>query len=276
MDPVSPLEWPWPEHGETAAFSHLKRRRERVELHAHEAHQLLVPVGGRLVFHVRGERASVEEPQALVIAPGTEHALEAPAGSVDVLAVQLAPEAFAHAEGLVGARVTFPPAGHLRLARVTPLLRELIHQLLFQSAAGRTKVAALTYAQLAVTLVDRLIREASAEASAPRSFRSEYVARAVALLEAQLTEAPSLQGLAKQVGTSPRNLTREFRRELGVSPVRYASRLRLDEAGRRLWETDAPVKEIALTLGFISVPRFNTAFRQYKRCTPLEHRARRP
>lgn len=274
---IDRVAWPFPSHGETAAFSHLKRRRERVELHSHDAHQLLVPVGGKLVFHVAGERASAEEPAALVMKAGTEHALEAPGGPVDLFAIQIHPAAFVSAERMVGAAVTFPPAGYRRLLRVTPLLRELVHQLMFQASGGLPGDAAvLTYAHLAVTVVERLSREASADAAAPASFRSEYVQRAVAYLAARLTEAVPLPELAKQVGTSPRNLTREFQRELGTSPVRCAQRLRLDEAARRLWNSDAAVKEIALSLGFVSVPRFTTAFRQYKGCTPLEHRARRP
>lgn len=272
--------WPWPAQGETAAFAHLKRSRERVELHAHEAHQLLVPVGGRLVFHVQGARASVEEPAALVMRAGTPHALEAPGAPVDLFAIQLSPQALAEAEAVVGAKVAFPGAGYLRLARVTPLLRELIHALLFEASAASSpepsEKASLTYAHLAVTLVDRLTREASAAAEVPSSFRSEYVQRAVAVLTARLSEPVSLPELARQVGTSPRNLSREFQKELGTSPARYGLRLRLEEAARRLWETDAAVKDIALTLGFLSVPRFNTAFRQYKKRTPLEHRALRP
>jgi AraC-like DNA-binding protein len=277
---VSPLLWPLPPDGETAAFSHLKRTRQRVEPHSHRAHQLIIPVGGRLVFRVGDQAQSVEEPAALVVAAGIRHALESPAGAVDLFAVQLHPEAFSAASALVGSSWRFPPAGVARLARATPLLRELVHQLLFQSGSeqGRASPAtALTYASLCTTLVDRLQREqAASQSEAPASFRSEYVDRAVAYLAARLEAPVHLPELARQVGTSPRNLSREFRRELGISPVRFALRLRLDEAARRLWETDAAVKEIALSLGFVSVPRFNTAFRQYKKCTPLEHRAQRP
>lgn len=277
---TSPIDWPLPQHGSTAAFSLLKRTRQRIEGHHHLDHQLIVPLRGRLVFRVGEARAEVQQPQALFLTARTPHALEAPSGEVDLFALQVAPAALEGAAALLGVDWSPPPEGFLTLERVTPLLREVMHQLMFHAdvleGSGTPPAgAAMTYAYFCVTLMERLSREQPSPEPAAWTFRSPYVERAVAVLHAQLTAPLSLPELARRVGTSPRNLSREFQKELGVSPVRYTARLRLDEAARALQRTDAPVKEIALSLGFVSVPRFTTAFRAAMGCTPLEHRAKR-
>ena len=66
------------------------------------------------------------------------------------------------------------------------------------------------------------------EPRATESATSRVIARARAYLEAHAEEKPTLDVLATEVGMSASHLQRTFKREVGVSPRKYAAALRAD------------------------------------------------
>ena len=272
------LRFALPRETEAAAFEHLERRQQPVEMHSHPDHQLLIPVRGTFTVTVRAQTTGVTPPGAVLVWANWGHAIECPRGPVELFAIQAAPEALAAAARMQGVEWSAPASGLMPLSRVTALLLELIRELVLHRDVLKGRgapgpIADLTYPYFCLHLVDRLRREREHDATGLGS-RSAYVERATAFVAANLASPVRLEELARRVGTSPRHLSREFQRELGTSPVRYAAGLRLDAAAKRLRETERPVKEIALDLGYPSVPRFNAAFRQRFGCTPLDHRRR--
>jgi len=84
----------------------------------------------------------------------------------------------------------------------------------------------------------------------------------------------SVPALAKKVGTSPRNLTRIFRRELGRSPAHAVEELRLEAAQRDLLQSRASLEEVAARAGFGSAEVMRRTFLRLKSVTPSDYRAR--
>src|ERR1700719_2036700 len=62
----------------------------------------------------------------------------------------------------------------------------------------------------------------------------------------------SVDVLAKRAAMSPRNFSRVFRKETGITPAKFAERLRVEAARRQLEQTVKAVKEIAASCGFSS------------------------
>lgn len=98
------------------------------------------------------------------------------------------------------------------------------------------------------------------------------VARAIARIEDQPTTRWSLHALAEASGVSRTRLQQLFERDIGISPVAYAMRLRLQRAQHLLRETDQPVTQIALELGFSSSQHFATTFRRQYGMSPTRYR----
>lgn len=73
----------------------------------------------------------------------------------------------------------------------------------------------------------------------------------------------SLGELAERESMSPRNFTRRFRQEMGVSPGQWLATQRLDRARQLLEETDTPIDRIAIDTGFGT----GTSLRQHFRTT---------
>jgi len=81
--------------------------------------------------------------------------------------------------------------------------------------------------------------------------------------------------VAAGLGLSRRSLQRRLMSELGLSPAELLSRLRIDEARRRLSDPTAKLADVALACGFASQAHFSFAFKQRVGCSPGEYRRRR-
>jgi transcriptional regulator GlxA family with amidase domain len=84
----------------------------------------------------------------------------------------------------------------------------------------------------------------------------------------------TLPRLAEVAGTGPRQLSRLFRAELGMSPAAYVELSRIDIARRLLEDSSAPIKTIAYAAGFGSTATLRRALLRIIGVTPLEYRLR--
>lgn len=89
---------------------------------------------------------------------------------------------------------------------------------------------------------------------------------------AHLPEHLSLERLAQQVKLSAYHFARLFRRTTGESPHQFVLRKRLEAAERLLRETDLPLSQIAVDVGFPNQSHFTQVFRQHRGLTPRRYR----
>ena len=76
----------------------------------------------------------------------------------------------------------------------------------------------------------------------------------------------------KQLGVSPKRAIEIFKEAYRTTPGAYADALRVAEAQRRLRETDEPILDIALALGFESLSAFYALFDKASDTTPAAYR----
>jgi transcriptional regulator GlxA family with amidase domain len=80
--------------------------------------------------------------------------------------------------------------------------------------------------------------------------------------------------LAARCHCSERQLGRRFLRAFGLPPAAYVERLRVEEAGQRLIESDSGIDRIARTVGFRSDDVFRRAFERHYGIAPRDYRER--
>ena len=102
--------------------------------------------------------------------------------------------------------------------------------------------------------------------------RSEMVAAALRLIEADSPETNSVAALARRIGVGERHLRRMFVAELGAGPLEVVATRRLLFAKKLLSETRLPITRVGLAAGYRSVRRFNAAFRDSYAQSPRELR----
>ncbi len=86
--------------------------------------------------------------------------------------------------------------------------------------------------------------------------------------------AIDLRGAARRFGLSERSLQRRLH-ELGTTFQQELIAVRLDEARRRMLDSDAPLTRIALEVGFTSLQHFSSQFRDSTGEAPSQWRTRR-
>jgi AraC family transcriptional regulator len=120
-----------------------------------------------------------------------------------------------------------------------------------------------------ITRGNELQRRTLRNPLSPRKMRrlEEYV-------RDNLTEPLSLAAMSGVVGLSKRHLLRAFKEATGTTPHRFVLRQRIEEAKRRLIETDDAMTEVAFAAGFGSSQQFATSFRSATGITPSSFRQR--
>jgi AraC-like DNA-binding protein len=105
--------------------------------------------------------------------------------------------------------------------------------------------------------------------------RDPLIGRAVALLHERPADSWTLPRLAQGVGISRSTLAARFARFVGLPPMQYLSRWRMQLAARRLAEGDAKVSAVALEVGYDSEAAFSRAFKRVAGVPPAAWRRRR-
>ncbi len=98
--------------------------------------------------------------------------------------------------------------------------------------------------------------------------------RALRLIGEGVLVDGGVDDLADRLGMGSRQLRRLFVEHLGAPPAAIEQTRRVHFAKKLLDETDLPITEIALTSGFNSVRRFNSAIRTAYKRSPRELRKR--
>lgn len=83
-----------------------------------------------------------------------------------------------------------------------------------------------------------------------------------------------VQALARVAHVSPAHFSRQFRTTFGETPYRYLQRRRIERAMELLRETDRPVTEVCLDVGFASLGTFSRTFSSIVGESPSRYRAR--
>ncbi|WGI26235.1 AraC family transcriptional regulator [Halomonas alkaliantarctica] len=121
------------------------------------------------------------------------------------------------------------------------------------------RLAELLFIEAAQRYLTRLPPEQRAWAG---GLGDPFVSRALAQLHDSPERHWTTQVLARQVGLSRSAFAERFTDLVGMPPMRYLARLRMQLAARRLSESVAPISRIALEAGYESETAFNKAFKR--------------
>lgn len=113
---------------------------------------------------------------------------------------------------------------------------------------------------------------ATVDGGAVRSEPGSLVAEVRSFVDARYSERIALADMAEVVGASRYALVRAFKKELGITPGRYLTAVRVMHAKRLLEQGLAPVSVATLT-GFADQAHLGRVFRNVTGLTPARYRA---
>jgi transcriptional regulator GlxA family with amidase domain len=99
------------------------------------------------------------------------------------------------------------------------------------------------------------------------------IREAVQFFADHLEDRVLIQDAADLVGLSLRQFERVFKQEMATTPGAYYRQLRLDAARQKVLHTDAPLSEIAFSVGYETASAFNAIYRRIYGRSPSADRA---
>jgi AraC-like DNA-binding protein len=141
---------------------------------------------------------------------------------------------------------------------MTAEMREIIGQILtcpYQGANRRTYLECKALELVSLHL-QALIKSSLSETN------FDYIHESASILRKQLTNPPSVEALARQVGTNRLKLNQGFHQVYGTTPFGYLRDCRVRQARKLLMTSELSVSDVANGVGYSSRSRFATAFRQ--------------
>jgi AraC-like DNA-binding protein len=223
----------------------------------HERYAIAVSVGAHGVVQYRGRQHDHDHGTLFLIEPGESHATPRASGplSFDVLFVE--PELLS---SIVRDRAS-PIHWRSAIAR-RPALASDFSRLI---SALRCEPPELARERVVHFLAEVVDAEGELHA-APKSDRP-LVRRAKSLLRDAMEVRVSIDDVARSLGVSPGYMTRTFAAEVGVSPLQFHLRLRVEHA-RRLITLGAPPGDAAHAVGFFDQSHFHRHFLRLLGVTP--------
>ena len=79
-------------------------------------------------------------------------------------------------------------------------------------------------------------------------------------MRSHLSAALTIDRLAEEAAMSPRNFSRAFTAETGVTPAKAVERLRVEAARERVESSSDPIDHIGVAVGFTDSERMRRAF----------------
>jgi AraC-like DNA-binding protein len=101
------------------------------------------------------------------------------------------------------------------------------------------------------------------------------IGEVISLIETRYAEVLTLSQLARTAHLSVSHLLRVFKEAMGVSPIEYLIRVRMNKARELLAGTDLSMTEIGFRIGFLDSNYFARQFKKVTGISPREYRKRR-
>ncbi|UQZ86919.1 HTH-type transcriptional activator Btr [Paenibacillus konkukensis] len=129
---------------------------------------------------------------------------------------------------------------------------------------GRTR---LRFLSLLYELIDLLDQRPEADGS-PKHRQKDWVKKSLDYMNTHYSEPIDVNHIAQHAGIHRTYFSKVFTQHLGISPLKYLMRLRMNKAMQLLRETGLTVTEIALSLSYSDTATFSRAFSLYFGASP--------
>ena len=105
-----------------------------------------------------------------------------------------------------------------------------------------------------------------------QNHRDELVAMAQQKIAAAYQDAETIEEMIKDVPASRRNIVRRFKQVIGITPIEYLQKTRVEAAKKLLEQTNQQMTEVMLNSGYNDPKAFRKVFRKTVGMTPTSYR----
>jgi AraC-like DNA-binding protein len=160
----------------------------------------------------------------------------------------------------------FPGCGKLKLSNTNRLLVTLERLRNARDAVSAHYAEHLLNDMLYQAIEEQTLKERENKPADPQ------VLEAVRYINEHAVHNMSIQDAAHYVGLTQSQFTRKFQKEMGVSPIKYLTGLRLQKVCNLLTETDQTLEQIAEQCGFQTAYYLSRVFTKEMNTSPSRYR----
>lgn len=150
-------------------------------------------------------------------------------------------------------------------------LKALINKIRDFQNEDITEDESLHQLSVAVELISVLVKNFTVEKDIQRDI-PEVISEIIADFQNEYQNEIHLSAMAQRYNYSYAYFSKFFKRYLGVSPKKYLTMLRIQNAAELIEKTDDKLSKIAADTGFPDEKSFYAAFKEKYNLTPLEYR----
>ena len=149
-------------------------------------------------------------------------------------------------------------------AVITPAMEVILGEILSCPYRGTTRRRYLEHKALELVL----LRLQAITQPSLNQIDLNIIYQAAAILRREIVNPPTVETLARKVGTNRLKLNQGFHQVYDTTPFRYLRDCRLNQAQRLLMTTDMSVESVAAAVGYSSRNHFAKAFRRQTGLNP--------
>lgn len=272
----------------------LEKKEANADMSVHPFHELFYLRSGRVEFIFDNTSLIIDPGTTLIIKPHTAHKIRVISKVADTVGLyfgfskpnnpgtaQPSLESFLEFAGSAEASVQ-SDYGHQTFFTLSGTYKKTIGSLLErivdekkEDAFNKELMMEVLTVELMLTLARAMRKEWEASLKVRNGKARELVLIACDYIDENYERGITVAEAASYVFLSQGYFTRAFRDEIGVSPMTYLMKKRIDKACELLENDEIKVSGIASQAGFSSPQRFNVAFKKLMGMTPLEYRKQR-
>lgn len=150
-------------------------------------------------------------------------------------------------------------------------LTSLISKIKDSQSQDTTEDERLHQLSMAVELISILVKNFTVDKNIDRDI-PEVISKIIADFHSEYQSEIHLSKMAKKYNYSYAYFSKFFKKYLGISPKKYLTLLRIQNAAELIEKTDDKLSKIAADTGFPDEKSFYAAFKEKYNLTPLEYR----
>jgi len=261
-----------PPENESDGVSFLRQQSvgETYRLHTHTFYEFFYIVHGKAIHEINGENQVLSENDFVLIRPWDTHKYSfLDHFDMELISIGFSPENFACALTMldtdtdVFTRSAMPPVINLNSSNLSEVYRKLCR--IERIPSGETR---RTYFRAILPYM--LYQFIAQEEIQPRSSVPAWLSDVITEMNKRENFIAGLPKLLEIAHSSQEHVTREFRRNLNLTPTEFINTKRLNLAAELIAEGTTSITDICFTCGFHNLSYFYHCFRKRYGCTPRQ------
>lgn len=238
--------------------------------HKHMEYEINHISSGQAIMYIEGKKTVIPQGRCIVIPPYKKHSFETAKTGCKITQLEMSMETKNHKGFLLDQQEKQNFYILKDCEDIIPLIERIARLHRKEKNEYFSVLQKLSVVELMVTLqyhMEEIDRNYSHTIK-------DKMQRILTYIKEHYEEEISLEEVAKREGISSRYLRKYFSEVMGISCIRYITKLRMERAKKLLWETNKNIITIAGEIGYENPQYFSRVFKKEEGITPKEYRMR--